>query len=72
MRELAKGRPPGEYRLNICQEQCRPEETSTRCTAELFRALQHEKGIPGDGPFATRAVPAGATLVYTHRNSREL
>ena len=73
MRDLAKGRPPGEYRLNICQGQCRrPEETSARYTAELFRALQREKGIPGDGQYGVRTVPAGATLVYTHRNTRSL
>ena len=72
MQALAKGRQPGAYRLNICQDQCRPEETSANYIAELFRALQQEKGIPGDGPSGTRVVPPDAALVHTHRNSRPL
>ena len=72
MRELAKGRPPGEYRLNICQGQCRPEERSARATAELFRALQRERGVPGDGGEGLREVPAEAVMLYSHRNTRAL
>lgn len=72
MRELAKSRPPGEYRLNICQGQCRPEERSARCTAELFRALQRERGIPGDGGEGLREVPAETAMIYSHRNTRGL
>lgn len=72
MQELAKGRPPGKYRLNICQGQCQPEERSARCTAELFRALQRERGIPGDGGYGLREVPAGAAIIYSHRNTRVL
>jgi D-alanyl-D-alanine carboxypeptidase/D-alanyl-D-alanine-endopeptidase (penicillin-binding protein 4) len=70
MRELARGLPPGEYRLNICREQCLPEEASARYAGELFRALQREKGIAGEGGYGLRAAPAGATLIYTHRNTR--
>lgn len=72
MRELARGLQPGEYRLNICQDQCPPEETSARHVAELFRALQRERGIAGDGGDGIREVPEGATLVYTHHNTRGL
>lgn len=72
MRELARGLSPGEYRLNICQGHCPPEESSARYVAELFRALQRQKGIAGDGGYGLRAVPAGAKPVYTHRNTRGL
>jgi len=72
MRELAGGRGPGEYRLNICQAGCRPEETGARHVAELFRALQRARGIPGDGPLGVGRVPADALLLHAHENSRVL
>jgi D-alanyl-D-alanine carboxypeptidase/D-alanyl-D-alanine-endopeptidase (penicillin-binding protein 4) len=72
MRELARGLQPGEYRLNICPGQCQPEARSARYVAELLRALQREKGIAGDGSYGIRPVPAGATLLYSHRNTRGL
>ena len=72
MRELARGLEPGEYRLNICTGGCRAEEQSARYVAELFRALQREKGIAGDGETGLRPVPAGVKLLAAHRNSRTL
>lgn len=72
MRVLATGRPPGEYHLNICPGQCQAEERSGRLAAELFRALQQAKNIPGDGPLGLAPVPAGAVLLLDHRNSRPL
>jgi len=72
MRELAGGLKPGEYRLNICRDRCQPEARSARHVAELLRALQRERGIASNGGDGIRAVPAGAVLVYTHPNTREL
>lgn len=72
MRVLAQGRPPGAYHLNICPGQCQAEERSGRLAAELFRALQRAKNIPGDGQLGLGAVPAGAVLLLDHRNSRPL
>ena len=72
MREMAKGRPPGKYRLNICPDPCSAEERSGRLATELFRALQRAREIPGDGPQGLRQTPADATLILSHRNSRPL
>ena len=72
MRELGKNLQPGKYRLNICQENCSSQLQSARYTAELFRALQSKKGMPGHGPLEKRVVPADASLVYVHKNTKNL
>lgn len=72
MHDLGKDLSPGEYRINVCQGVCSAEKQSARYAAELFRALQRKKGIPGDGSFAVKAVTADAVLLYSHRNTRNL
>jgi D-alanyl-D-alanine carboxypeptidase/D-alanyl-D-alanine-endopeptidase (penicillin-binding protein 4) len=72
MHDLGKDLPPGEYRINVCQGDCSPVKQSARYAAELFRALQRKKGMPGDGPFAVKSVTADAVLLYSHRNTRNL
>ena len=72
MRELGKNFQAGKYRLNICQENCSSQLQSARYTAELFRALQSKKGMPGHGPLENKVVPADASLVYVHKNTRNL
>ncbi len=72
MTELAKGYKPGKYRLNICSGGCAADERMARYTGELFRALQEEAGIPGQGPIALQKVPATARLVYEHQSSKTL
>ncbi|BCO09191.1 D-alanyl-D-alanine carboxypeptidase DacB [Desulfolithobacter dissulfuricans] len=63
---------PTHYRVNICQNGCEPREQMARLTAELFRGLQQQSGIPGTGRWARKRVPPDARLVYTHQNSRDL
>jgi D-alanyl-D-alanine carboxypeptidase/D-alanyl-D-alanine-endopeptidase (penicillin-binding protein 4) len=72
MWELGKSLNPGEYRINVCQDGCSTEKQSARYTAELFRALQGKKGLPGNGSLEIRVVPADASLVYAHSNTRDL
>ena len=72
MRELGKDLQPGKYRLNVCQGNCSSELQTARYTAELFRALQGKKGMPGTGPLQVRVVPADASLVYVHKNTKNL
>jgi len=72
MKEMGRGLEQGVYRLNICQEECIPDELTARYTAELFRGLQRREGISGDGRFGIRHVPASTRLIYTHENSRNL
>jgi len=72
MHDLGKGFPPGEYRINICRDNCPADVQSARYTAELFRDLQRRKGIGGRGSNGIRKVPRDATLVYAHQNTRNL
>jgi D-alanyl-D-alanine carboxypeptidase/D-alanyl-D-alanine-endopeptidase (penicillin-binding protein 4) len=72
MTEMAQGYAPGRYRLNICSGGCDSEKVMARYTAELFRALQREAGIPGQGDLAIKKVPPTAKLVYEHQSSKTL
>jgi len=72
MAELGAGLQQGSYRLNICRQGCAAEERAARCTAELFRGLQKREGIAGSGPLGIRNIPAGAKLIYSHANRRNL
>ena len=72
MKELGKGFEEGKYRVNICREECQPEEQSARYAAELFRELQRRMIIPGEGQLGSRKVPGEAELVYIHNNSRSI
>jgi D-alanyl-D-alanine carboxypeptidase/D-alanyl-D-alanine-endopeptidase (penicillin-binding protein 4) len=73
MSELATGYPPGKRRVNICQGGCRnTNQQMARYTAELFRAIQEEQGIPGQGEMGRKRIPATARLLYEHHNSKNL
>jgi D-alanyl-D-alanine carboxypeptidase/D-alanyl-D-alanine-endopeptidase (penicillin-binding protein 4) len=72
MKELGKNLQPGKYRLNVCQEDCSPELQSARYTTELFRALQKKRGMIGTGALEKKIVPASASLIYIHNNTRNL
>jgi D-alanyl-D-alanine carboxypeptidase/D-alanyl-D-alanine-endopeptidase (penicillin-binding protein 4) len=72
MRSLAEGYPAGKHRINICRGGI-PSEGQIACyTTELFRALQEEAEIPGEGKTGVLAVPAKAKLIYTHQSSKNL
>ncbi len=73
MGELAAGYPPGKRRVNVCQGGCNADQKMARYTAELFRALQEEAGIPGQGEMGLKKVPQDtARLLYEHHNSKNL
>jgi len=72
MVDTGRALPPGEYRLNVCQQGCRPEEQSARYAAELFRALLTARGTTVGSGYGIRTVPAEARLVYRHQNTRNL
>ena len=72
MKVLGKGYQEGEYRINICRENCQPEVQSSRYAAQLFRELQRNMAIPGAGQLGNRKVPEDAELVYRHTNTKTL
>jgi D-alanyl-D-alanine carboxypeptidase/D-alanyl-D-alanine-endopeptidase (penicillin-binding protein 4) len=74
MTELAANTRPGSWcRINICTGSSNDAEARmARYTAELFRALQQEAGIPGQGELGLKRVPPNARLLYEHRSSKNL
>lgn len=73
MTELAADVPPGSWtRINICRGNCNASREMGRYTAQLFRALQQEAGIPGQGHLSIKQVPPAAKLFYEHRSSKNL
>jgi D-alanyl-D-alanine carboxypeptidase/D-alanyl-D-alanine-endopeptidase (penicillin-binding protein 4) len=72
MQELAAGYSSGRHRINICKGGCNADREMARYTAELFRALQQEAGIPGQGKTGLKQVPSSARLLYEHRSSKNL
>ncbi|MCI5164538.1 MAG: peptidase S13 [Candidatus Electrothrix sp. GM3_4] len=72
MQGLAKGYPAGRHRINICRGG-KPSDRQIACyTTELFRALQKEAGIAGQGKMGIGLVPQNAELIYTHQSSNDL
>ncbi|CAK8718388.1 MAG: D-alanyl-D-alanine carboxypeptidase [Candidatus Electronema aureum] len=73
MTELAAGLPPSTWtRINICRGRCNANREMARYTAQLFRALQQEAGIPGQGHLSLKQVPPDVKLFYEHRSSKNL
>jgi D-alanyl-D-alanine carboxypeptidase/D-alanyl-D-alanine-endopeptidase (penicillin-binding protein 4) len=73
MTEFAKEIPLGSWtRINICRGTCNANREMARYTAQLFRALQQEAGIPGQGHLSLKRVPPDARLLYEHRSSKNL
>jgi D-alanyl-D-alanine carboxypeptidase/D-alanyl-D-alanine-endopeptidase (penicillin-binding protein 4) len=72
MGEMAAGWPAGRHRINICKGGCNADRQMARYTAELFRALQQEAGIPGHGEIGLKQTPPAARLMYEHRSSKNL
>lgn len=68
MRRLGKNLPADTHRINLTND----HDNILVHTGELFRALQHRLGIPGEGTVTAGAVPAGARLFLTHRSSQSL
>ncbi|OGR05326.1 MAG: hypothetical protein A2511_01075 [Deltaproteobacteria bacterium RIFOXYD12_FULL_50_9] len=68
MRELGVTLSSGNQRINISKS----TEHIYRYTAELFRALQKQKGITGHGMLRKATVPEKLTPVYTHLSSKPL
>ena len=72
MKKLGQHKRPGTYLINVCKGSCEPEEQMAEFTAQLFRALSKKAGISSDGGYGRKPVPAGARLLYTHKNSKNL
>ena len=73
MTEAAQGYPGGNHRINICRGNCNADREMARFAAQLFRALQEEAGIPGQGHLALKRVPSGGTrLIYEHYSSKNV
>ena len=70
MKELAAGLAPGVHRFNISRGN--GDAGILRHTGELFRALQRELGIPGDGRIERMEVPPNLQPVYVHQSSKNL
>lgn len=72
MTEAAQGLSAGSRRINICRGSCNADREMARYAAQLFRALQEESGIPGQGHLALKRVPPDARLIYEHSSSKNL
>ncbi|MGR0481757.1 MAG: D-alanyl-D-alanine carboxypeptidase/D-alanyl-D-alanine-endopeptidase [Candidatus Electronema sp. V4] len=72
MIETAQGYPAGSHRINICRGSCNADRQMARYAAQLFRALQAEADIPGQGHLALKRAPSDARLIYEHRSSKNL
>ena len=72
MAEVADNFLPGSYRINICRDFCNADQQMARYTTQLFRAMQHKAGIPGQGDTGIKKIPADAVLVYVHYSSKNL
>ncbi len=68
MKKLSAGMKPGEQRFNISNNR----GNVLQYAGELFRALQRQNKIPGEGRIGPGKVPAGLTAVYIHRSSKNL
>ncbi|RUM34771.1 MAG: hypothetical protein DSY58_07730 [Desulfobulbus sp.] len=60
MAEVADNFLPGSYRINICRDFCNADQQMARYTTQLFRAMQHKAGIPGQGDTGIKKIPADA------------
>jgi len=72
MAALAEKLQPGIYRINITQEKTGGAALMSRYVGELFRALQQQGNITGEGMIARRKIPENLPLFYTHRSSKTL
>jgi D-alanyl-D-alanine carboxypeptidase/D-alanyl-D-alanine-endopeptidase (penicillin-binding protein 4) len=73
MTELAKSRPAGRFRVNICAKGCNPDARMAQYAGELFRALLQQGGTPVAALGGIRPVPAqGARLFYTRQSRQTL
>jgi len=68
MADLAAGLRPGDHRLNISADR----RNTVRYAAELFRAVQQQLGIAGEGSYAEREAAPGLAPIYSHQSSRTL
>lgn len=68
MKELARSMPPGNHRFNISKN----KDNVMRYVGELFRALQKENGISGNGRISKVKVPGNLPPLYTHRSSKTI
>jgi len=68
MAEMGKTMGPGTYRLNITAVAA-GKQVIGRYVGELFRGLQQQKQISGQGSIRRGTAPAGLTPLYEHRSS---
>lgn len=68
MKLLGANLSQGAHRINIT----RNKENIQRHIGELFRAIQYELDISGDGSIASQRIPANTSPFYTHVSSRNL
>ena len=72
MHELAKRRPSGRMRLNVCCDGSEGRERSARYAGELFRAIFQQNGISVASLGGRATTPANAQLFYMHASSQNL
>jgi len=68
MVELGRTLPPGRHQFNVTANPAHP----ILLAGQLFRHSLQQAGIYGEGEIGRRRVPAGASLVLTHRCGRSL
>jgi serine-type D-Ala-D-Ala carboxypeptidase/endopeptidase (penicillin-binding protein 4) len=68
MQKLGADLSPGSHRINITRD----KENIRIHSGELFRAIQYELNIAGNGSIAVQTAPANTSPFYTHVSSKNI
>ena len=72
MEKLAHDLEPGAHRINITRERNIGDAVISQYVGELFRALQKQENIAGQGRIGRRQIPDNLKPFYIHRSSKTL
>ncbi|PIE57471.1 MAG: hypothetical protein CSA33_08285 [Desulfobulbus propionicus] len=72
MLEKAQGKGQGQYRVNICSGDCRPQQAAAEYAAELFQAFFKEHNMLVTGGVTRKRVPENARLLYVFQSAKTL
>lgn len=68
MQKMGADLSPGSHRINITRD----KENIRIHSGELFRAIQYELNISGNGSISVQTIPGNISPFYTHVSSRNI